>query len=405
MNGNNKQEPLPTFPEDIIVEILSRLPLRFLLQSRCVCKPWSILPNNNPKLIQVKKSSFSLMLIDGERRLLSLDNNSLSSSLFDGIDGRVKKIRCPLISLDCDLKNVNFVGSCNGLFFLYREEIDHFFSWNPCLWNPSTHEFKYLPRPGFPVNETRCILHRGHGFGYDAKSDDYKCVRIFHYSAESHSHIHMYSFRSNTWELRYMPYALTTEDECFRAPNGVFCNGALHWFTHGVKVLIAINMTGEGIREIPQPEGVENFGNRRHIDVLDGYLCILNSSFFTAYEVWLMKDYGMRESWTKVYNIPRLTLELEAQTYVYMKKIECLKTGEVLLEVQYGYTKTAALVLYDPKNETAKYLKLYKNFGDYSILRSVSYRYVKSLVRLNSDSHVKDNKLKDDQLRALSIRD
>ncbi|XP_026384259.1 F-box protein CPR1-like [Papaver somniferum] len=359
----------------------------------------------------MRKNSFSIMLIDGEKRLYSLENDSLSSSLSDGIEGHVTKIRCPIISLDCNLKKVNFAGSCNGLFFLlreealYGEETDNFWLWNPCLWNPSTQEFKYLQRLGFPVNERACVLHRGYGFGYDAETDNYKCVRIFIYSIDSHSHVHIYSLRSNTWKLMHIPYKLSTDDRYFRAPNGVFCNGALHWFVikdygRSLQVLMAINMPDEGIREIPQPESVEELGYVKHVDVLDGYLCILcrNSA---AYEAWLMKDYGMRESWTKAYNIPRLTLEVGTQTFVDMKKIECLKTGEILLEVQYNSFKIAALVLYDPKNETATYLKVYKNFGDYSVLRSVSVRYVKSLVKLSS----KDNERKDGQQSTIHIRD
>ncbi|XP_026395915.1 F-box protein CPR1-like [Papaver somniferum] len=323
-----------------------------------------------------------------------------------------KKVHCPIISLDCDLKKVNFAGSCNGLLFLYREETlnfektDEFWLWNPCLWNPSTQEFKYLQRPGFPVSETACVLHRGHGFGYDAETDDYKCIRIFNYSGDRHSQVHIYSLRSNTWKLTHLPYLLSADDRYFRAPNGVFCNGTLHWFVIkeylSPQVLMAFNMTDEGIREIPQPESVEELGYVKNVDVLDGYLCILcrNSA---AYEVWLMKDYGMRESWTKAYNIPRPTLELGAQKFVDLKKIECLKTGEILLEVQYNNFQTAALVFYDPKNETATYLKLYENFGDYPILRSASYRYVKSLVKLKSDYYVEDNERKDGQQSIIHI--
>ncbi|XP_026417553.1 F-box/kelch-repeat protein At3g23880-like [Papaver somniferum] len=230
MNRKHKRKPFPPLTEDITTENLSKLPLRSLLQYRCVCKRWSIQSNSNPKLIHSKKNSFSLLLIDGERRLHSLDNDSLSSSLSGGIDGRLKKTRC-LLGV---LKNTNIVGSCNGLFYMYREE-NEFWLWHPCLWNPYTQELKYLRKPEFPVREDWCILHRGHGFGYDAKSDDYKCVRIFIYSRYSgnrqQSEVHIYSFRSDKWKRIYIPYLLITRDvEYVEAPNGVFCNGPLHWF-------------------------------------------------------------------------------------------------------------------------------------------------------------------------------
>src|SRR4051812_15081950 len=48
--------PLPTLPFEIVVEILSRLPVKFLLQLQCVCKSWKSLISN-PKF--AKKHFFS----------------------------------------------------------------------------------------------------------------------------------------------------------------------------------------------------------------------------------------------------------------------------------------------------------------------------------------------------------
>ncbi|MCL7026511.1 hypothetical protein MKW94_029511 [Papaver nudicaule] len=386
-------EQLKRLPEETILEILGKLPLRDLLVFRCVSKPWCIKLDNNPEFVHMTRNNFSLMLIDETKILCSLDNNTLSSSLSNGIDGCVEEVHCPLVPLGWNLEVTSFVGTCNGLFCMYSEEDKERF----CLWNPCTNEIRFLPRAGFRRIEVnmRFALVRGHGFGYDSKSDDYKYVRIFYPKNGSEvSEVHIYSFRANTWKLRYVPYELNNVVRDNRAPNGVFYNGALHWIARRIgfgsyypKVLLAFDMTEENVREIPQPENVvvTEMGNT-YVDVLDGCLCILYDS--AGFQVWVMKDYGMRQSWTMRYNISKPTV-FEFRSVVDLRKIECLKTGEILLEFHsWEYeTSTAALILYDPKNESLTVLKDLKEF-QLANLRSVFHRYVKSLVKLNSEPYI-----------------
>ncbi|KAI3892449.1 hypothetical protein MKX03_012667 [Papaver bracteatum] len=167
------------------------------------------------------------------------------------------------------------------------------------------------------------------------------------------------------------------------------------------EVLLAFDMTEEVIREIPQPENLvtKKFGSMKYVDVLDECLCVLYSNS-AGFQVWVMKDYGKSESWTKMYNITKLTI-LETKSFVYLTRIMCLRTGEILLEVQYNYFITSALVLYNPKNETAMVLKfLHTNF-EHKKLRSLFYRYVKSLVTLHPGPYVRET----DKQKALFIRD
>ncbi|XP_026389876.1 F-box protein CPR1-like [Papaver somniferum] len=292
-------EPLKRLPEENILEILGKLPLRDLMVFRCVSKFWCFQLDNNPEFVRMTKNSYSVMLIlDG--RTCSLDINTLtSSSLSDGgFKVCAEKIRRPMVPLGWHLELTNFVGSCNGLFFMYMYNNHE----KPvCLWNPCTNEIRYLPRSGFHGIEERaiCAFRKGHGFGYDSKSDDYKYVRIFYYPSQREgSEVHVYSFRTNTWKQMYVPYVLTNVDSD-RAPNGIFYNGALHWFaekisSYCVTVLLAFDMTEESVREIPQPEnpGFKQFGIK-YIDVLNGCLCILCSNS-AGFQVWLMNDYGMR---------------------------------------------------------------------------------------------------------------
>ncbi|MCH81608.1 F-box/kelch-repeat protein [Trifolium medium] len=50
--------PLPTLPEDVIPQILCRLPVKLLIQLRCVCKSWNALISDSEFLKKHRRMSF-----------------------------------------------------------------------------------------------------------------------------------------------------------------------------------------------------------------------------------------------------------------------------------------------------------------------------------------------------------
>ncbi|XP_026420483.1 F-box protein At4g22390-like [Papaver somniferum] len=223
------------------------------------------------------------------------------------------------------------------------------------------------------------------GLGYDSVSDDYKFVCIISNLTLNQSEAKIYSLRSNLWKpIQQISYVLSPQSHKY----GVFCNGALHWLSSSLpKALIALHMTEELIRVISPPENpnFEHIGDTACIDVLDGCLGMLYCNVDLGFEVWLMKDYGKKESWTKFYSISKLAISLEMGRFGRLRRIKCLKTGEILLEIYHhsmnGGTREA-LVLNDPKNETSKFLKHDKDKLSSSSLSFHSY--VKSSVSVST---------------------
>ncbi|XP_026420482.1 F-box protein CPR1-like [Papaver somniferum] len=370
---------MPHLPEEIIIQILSRLSPRYLLKFRCVSKPWSVL-FNNPKLVDMIKNHFIIMVRYG-KDMYSIDNESLStsSSLLDDIDSRIEKIHCPVVD---NYFMINFVACCNGLFCI-RTAKCHDFS----LWNPSNGDYKRIPSAPdqFQVDKHSMSTLIGCGLGYDSESDDYKFVCIISNLTLNQSEAKIYSLRSNLWKpIQQISYVLSPQTHKY----GVFCNGALHWLSSSSPTaLIALHMTDELIRVISPPENpnFEHIGDTACIDVLDGCLGMLYCNVDLGFEVWLMKDYGKKESWTKFYSISKLAISLEMGRFGRLRRIKCLKTGEILLEIYHhsiiGGTREA-LVLYDPKNETSKFLKHDKDKWSSSSLSFHSY--VKSSVSVST---------------------
>ncbi|KAH7866277.1 hypothetical protein Vadar_017979 [Vaccinium darrowii] len=80
--------------------------------------------------------------------------------------------------------------------------------------------------------------------------------------------------------------------------------------------------------EVLEPEYGDDCMHEIVLEVSNGCLCIvLYCDSNACVEVWIMKEYGIKESWTKLFVIPNLSHPSE--------RILCiLKNGEVLLRIQ-----------------------------------------------------------------------
>ncbi|XP_043693193.1 F-box protein CPR1-like [Telopea speciosissima] len=195
-------------PEDLIVEILSRLPVKSLLRFRCVCKPWCVLITD-PTFV---KMHINRSLATNSNLIFILIKPSFNLQFFNLNDGD-EQLEAAVEIDHPPLYNSEFkaelVGSCNGLLCItYSVHIIF-------LWNPLTRRHQKLPdTPITPIElfefPVRFDYHPNivYGFGYDATTEDFKLVRIVqfytryqhsdrHYSG--HSEVKVYSLSTNSW--------------------------------------------------------------------------------------------------------------------------------------------------------------------------------------------------------------
>nr|GMC88928.1 F-box/kelch-repeat protein At3g06240-like isoform X1 [Ipomoea batatas] len=184
-------------PEDVVAEILSRLPTKSLLQCKSVRKNWCTLiqnpsfianhhhhPNNaalpfvHHYSLDAMKSGFSLF--DEQTQVLA------SHSYQDYTKTRVS------------VWEIN--GPLNGLFSLYNDEEE------VTLWNPATREAKSLPVSYPPVSASFRMNSYKLGFGMDPSSGEYKVVWIRDYwdpildGWHSSSIISVYTLATDSWK-------------------------------------------------------------------------------------------------------------------------------------------------------------------------------------------------------------
>ncbi|KAL3506684.1 hypothetical protein ACH5RR_032066 [Cinchona calisaya] len=376
MNMQNHQSPessllpevpkqqLPNLPQELIVDILTRLPIKSLLKFRCVSKTWLSLISSphfiKSHLMNSTKSNnhahHSLLLapIDAPTELYTC---SLYSVLYEKSPVNAFKIQLPWQSM---YPRLSFVGCCNGMFCL-SEGHD-----NLILLNPSTRKYKILPNSGVDLRKFRYLTY---GFGYDESNDDYKVVEVgcfCRYGMNYQTVVNIYSLRTNSWR-RIQDYQGGFISSC----SGVFVNGAIHWlvvsrdgssFSWGV---VSLNLATENYGEIIQPNyGKGNFD--LSLGVLEGCLCVFCNHYEIQLDVWVMKEYGVKESWTKLVNIPYSASFKGRALPLFVSE-----TGEVLLKHDY------CLMLYNRTDNVFMNLDI-RMLG--ANLTGVASTYIESMV-------------------------
>ncbi|XP_062002664.1 F-box/kelch-repeat protein At3g23880-like [Rosa rugosa] len=199
-------------PEEIITQILYRLPLKQVIRFSCTSRRWRSIVSDP----QFAKSYFKFAF---ERRTLShrlllstpshMESLDLQTSSFVD-DSSIRKLTCPFKQPG---RTVFTLGSCNGYY----------------IWNPSTGLFLKLPNPGFALKENKTISCLHHcGFGYVSATDNYKVVVAAPSEVNPAMPIEVFSSKSSSWKriespphFSLMCWVDTTRDS--------LTNEALHW--------------------------------------------------------------------------------------------------------------------------------------------------------------------------------
>ncbi|GLT59601.1 hypothetical protein SLA2020_324110 [Shorea laevis] len=335
-----------TIPLDLISEILLRLPAEDLLRFRSVSRHFRSLltapefihkhatqANENvehQRLLSVWDTFQPLYKINLETASARMSSNALKKLHWCSSDGGSNEATI-------------FVGSCNGLVCVIKKETpyNYYGILNLWLFNPLTRESYKLPPSGTYNRPHRPWFH---GFGFDPTTKDYKIVR------GRMSGIEVFSLKKNTWKSRKIQEPCSLSYEKPYPGHVAVVHGALHWDIGQVSTNIAsFDLAQEKLRDIMPPQGVLD-GN---IGVLQGHLCVSAVSLPMAMNcVWMMEEYGVTESWMKLY-----TIKLEHPYYYCWTPICYTTKGEILFSKRSWKRR---LRRYDPKDNKLRICHLPK---------------------------------------------
>ncbi|KAK4269948.1 hypothetical protein QN277_023040 [Acacia crassicarpa] len=392
-------------PPEIVSEILYRLPVKSLVKFTSVCKAWNSLITDQTfiydhlnRTIQASNGNNFLFFhvyfheFRGRRRHLRMHNEYFYSMYSVNKQTNHPFLeRLPFSHLFQDNRWPLFVSTCNGLVCLADCFSPlHFFLpldyETMLIWNPLLRKYLVLPKPIKTFKEHERFEYSLYfGFGFDSRNNDYKVIRFMnHRSTQDTPHVEVYSLVSCSWRsiTVRVPHFHLGKYNGLRAS---FVKGAVHWVVSRRRIdgledtfILSFDVTEETFQELTLPRqlGESEWIHSILIDVEGGHLLVIVNRRYRnqqlVYNVWVMKEYGIAESWTELF-------EFDHSHYGGISKILALtRSGKVVMELVGG-----AIVLVDPIKELLEPIEHPAACGTTSV-RS----YVESLFFINKEPGV-----------------
>ncbi|KAF7813725.1 F-box/kelch-repeat protein [Senna tora] len=233
------------------------------------------------------------------------------------------------------------------------------------VWNPSTGSCcKVLTHLTMPFQFPSYI----YGFGYDAFNDDYLIVRAKSnvYDDNCPSVFEFFSVKANSWEQIEQDTNFLSVKAMERPRTGLFMNGAIHWLAFrirhrpSVKFILAFNLTERNFMEIPLLDYF--YMDFCYLGTMGGCLSLCDVSDYAA-EIWLMKEYGVKESWTRPFVVPLFNIPPNH----FFFSLGLTQSGEIV-----GTDGRAGLVKCNDKGEVLEHRQYFDNAND-RLFEAVTY--------------------------------
>nr|WRK57764.1 SLF8a protein [Citrus maxima] len=291
-------------PEDIMIEILSRLSVKSLLRFKCVCRDWCAL-FENPSFISkhLRNDDYDRLFVSYMVTNETDDYSYPTDSLRLFPDETLTDIS--LIDIDFQQPMREFLGGpFDGIFCIHGPIDDRLI-----LCNLATKESRTLPKRRVVFPRFCSISCTIVGFGLDIISNDYKLVMIHTLWNEKRqdlyefSHVTMYNLRTNCWRDFQ---SFKSDHYATRVWSGSFyLDGICYWLSRfrnsDHPVILSFHLGNDVFEEIEEPcipeSGTRILGIYNHSLSL-----LLSHNIENYYDIWVMKD----KCWIKQLSIGHL---------------------------------------------------------------------------------------------------
>lgn len=183
------------------------------------------------------------------------------------------------------------------------------------------------------------------GFGYDCRNKEFKVVRLQSLSDEHDtlSQVEVYSLATHSWRRitsRVPPFEASRHVNC--TPQ-MFVTGVLHWVVclriarHQYhNIILSFDVVEETFGEITLPERVKVSPFEVFILASGELLAVAHTNYSESdkffLRIWVMKEYGVAESWIEVFHS-------DSRRYGGIAGLLAIKSsGEVVLSIYGGST-------------------------------------------------------------------
>jgi F-box interacting protein len=176
------------------------------------------------------------------------------------------------------------------------------------ICNPVTGEFIRLPKATNTPNRLRKLEPVGFGFGFQPKTNEYMVIQIWEkFFTRTYPRVlermifEIHTLGTPSWRNVEVDPQLSNS----RLKYPTCLNGVIHWIRFegrtNNKSILCFCLESEKLQSFPSPPDV--LRKRISMGESRGLLYICDTYSFHDVTMWVMKEYGIGESWTKVYNI------------------------------------------------------------------------------------------------------
>ena len=370
----------PIIPCELIVEILSWLPVKTLMRFRCVSKTWkSLIFNSYFVKLHLERTSRNMQVL-----LKLKDEDDDEPCTLASFCSTSSLIQNPASSFDdshqhpfAPLKSI--LGSCNGLFCLHDSLfVDECEEHWVRFWNPAT-KIMSEPSPRLCIRSPKKPYYTKRGYCYDDWSDTFKVVAMILEKKTQQMNVWVYCMGDTCWKNILTCPSFSTFEQV-----GCSLDGTVNWIGFSrefykrvtfadieILEILSYDVRTDSCRYLTVPDCNFQFFSEPYLAVLNDCLCVSIDDERINFVVLLLIEVRDERSWTKLLNIPYESLQIN--TFLLGElRILCL-SGDVLLLANY---EENGFILFNMKDNKVERTESFIDFE----FHMVSFNYVPSLL-------------------------
>uniref|UniRef100_A0A0E0AKW3 F-box domain-containing protein n=2 Tax=Oryza glumipatula TaxID=40148 RepID=A0A0E0AKW3_9ORYZ len=294
---NKRRNPAASLTDELIVEILRRLPIRSVCQFKCVSKSWRrlIADHEHRKKLPQTLSGFFYKSINYERC-------PSTARHFTNVTG--KGMAC-LSSARASPSCPSATTSTSWIAAMASSSAAATCLFHYAVCNPATKEWVMLPDANWAIEENRtaclcfdpAISSHFHVLEYVEEEDDSYVTLV--------TGVEIYSSETGLWTLHENGWNDEVVVSLSVNRRSVFLNGFLHSVTPADEI-VAVDMEGKKWRKIPMPDPDGDIGI---IHQTQGRLCAFNIDPNDIFKlsIWLLEDYDT-DNWILKHTVSSMKL-------------------------------------------------------------------------------------------------
>ncbi|XP_042033563.1 F-box protein CPR1-like [Salvia splendens] len=320
-----EREFFTNLPSDMTINILSRLSIRGIAISKCVCKPWLNLIESNDIVKSKIKTASALVHFTPSARCTIFEIEDE-----DEADLEIPHPnRSPIEGTTANDLLLLFPSATKGIP-LY-------------ICNPMTREYT---EPSYPLYILERVLK--FGFGVSKISGEYKVVCI---NADNGFNTH-YVYTLGTGKWRHIEAGAASDYKFWAQP--ILCNHSLNWTVIDLwynNSICGFDVETERFSIFSFPTNGYGYGD---LCVLRDCLCYCYT-FDDDFIIWLMKEYQVEESWTIEYKLGPIICDFDWNSML-VEPFKLFKDGDILMLLDKG-----RLIYYSNKKGTFEFVDMFKD--------------------------------------------